>query len=173
MTDFDKYIPLLKEKNEEAFEIVYQQTKKLVYIIIVGIIKDRSEVEDIMQDTYITMLEKINQYRLGTSFQNWLLTIARNKAIDHYRKKQRELLIDEEIEDIVLPKTEAIGEKNILVEEMLNLLQPIEKTIFLFRNLENLKNREIAEILDLPLGTVLWHYSNAVKKIKKYKDDDL
>ena len=172
MTDYDKYIELLKLKNEEAFEFIYHNTKALVYSIILGIVKDRSASEDLMQDTYLTMLEKINQYKYGSNFRSWLLAIARNKAIDYYRRRQKETFIDPEQEDTVLPTVKAVGERNLLVTDILNSLSPIERTIFLLYIVDDLKHREIAEALNLPLGTVLWHYNKATKKIKSIQGGD-
>ena len=167
MTNYDHYIELLKLKDEKAFEFIYHETKALVYSLILGIVKDRMVCEDLMQDTYLTMIEKIHQYKPGTNFKSWLLVIARNKAIDYYRRSLRETNIDPEFEDIILPTTDPVGEKNLLIEEILNNLSQIERTIFLLYIMDDLKHREIAQILDMPLGTVLWHYNKACKKIKK------
>lgn len=167
MAKYDDLIELLKQKDEEAFEYVYHETKHAVYAIIVSIVKDRDISQDIMQDTYITMLEKINQYQIGKNFLSWLLVIARNKAIDHYRFKQREILIDANDSETILPITAACGERNVIVDEILNTLTEIERNIFVLRTVEDLTSKEIANILNMPLGTVLWHYSRAIKKIKK------
>ncbi|MDD4077624.1 MAG: RNA polymerase sigma factor [Bacilli bacterium] len=172
MTNYDKYIESLKLKDEEAFAFIYHDTKALVYSIILGIVDDRSASEDLMQDTYLTMLEKINQYKSGTNFRSWLLAIARNKAIDYYRRKQKETFIEPEQADFILPRTNAVGERNLLISDILYSLSQIERTVFLLYIVDDLKHREIAEVLDLPLGTVLWHYNKATKKIKKIKGDE-
>lgn len=167
MTNYDHYIELLKLKDEKAFEFIYHETKALVYSLILGIVKDRIVCEDLMQEVYLTMIEKIHQYELGTNFKSWLLVIARNKAIDHYRRSLRETIIDPDLQDIILPTTNPVGEKNLLVEEILNKLSETERTVFLLYIMDDLKHREIAEILAMPLGTVLWHYNKACKKIKQ------
>lgn len=125
-----------------------------------------------MQDTYLTMLEKINFYKKGTNFLSWLCTIARNKAIDYYRRKSKETLIDVVESDSILPKTKATGERNVLVEEILNTLSDIERQVFLLHIMQNLTHKEIAKILKIPLGTSLWHYQKAIRKINKMKGSD-
>lgn len=167
MADYEKYIEKLKVKDEDAFNIIYQSTKHVVYATIVSVVKDRSASEDIMQETYITMLEKINQYQEGRKFLNWLLIIARNKAIDYYRRHKKTILVDPELEDITFPTTSPQGERSILVNEVLNRLNEIERSVFLLRTVQGLKNKDIAIILKMPLGTVLWHYHKAIKKIKE------
>jgi len=169
MTNYDQFIEALKDKDEETFEYIYNETKHAVYAMIVSIIKDKTESQDLMQDTYITMLEKIDQYKIGKSFLNWLLVIARNKAIDYYRRKKHEVLVDISESDDLLPVTSPIGERSALVNEMLDNLTEIERSVFLLRIIQNFKNREIAKILNLPLGTVLWHQSKAMKKIKNIR----
>ena len=166
MANYDAYIEALRQKDEQAFEFIYHETKATVYAVIVGIVKDRDACQDLMQDTYITMLEKINQYQVGRNFLSWLATIARNKAIDYYRRKQKETLVDVAESESLMPTEQAQGERRVLVDELLALLTDIERQIFLLRIMQNLPHREIAKIVNLPLGTSLWHFRRAMKKIR-------
>lgn len=166
MIDFEEYLEALKQKDDEAFAFIYNETKYGVYALILSIIKDRSLAEDIMQETYLAMLEKIDTYKLGTNFRNWLLTIARNKAIDYYRKRQREDLVDPE--DLLI-SNEARGENAALLSEVLDLLDDNERSILLLHIVEKMKHREVSEVLNLPLGTTLWLYQRALAKIRKYE----
>ena len=172
MAKYEAYIEALARKDEQAFEYIYQETNASVYAIIVAIVKDRDISQDLMQDTYISMIEKIHQYKKGRNFLSWLLVIARNKAIDYYRRKSREILIDVSESDMILPKTSPQGERNILVEEMLGTLTDIERQVFLLYIMENMSHREIARVLNIPLGSSLWYYNNAKKKINKVKGSD-
>jgi len=172
MAKLEKYIDGLFQKDEASFEAIYNDTKNSVYAIIVAIVKDRDIANDLMQDTYLTMLEKLHQYKRGRSFKTWLLTIARNKAIDYYRKKKKEILINVNKADTILPQTSPQGERNILVREMLAQLDDMERQVFLLYITENLKHREIAKILDIPIGTSIWYYQKAIKKIKQMKGSD-
>lgn len=63
-----------------------------------------------------------------------------------------------------MPTEQAQGERRVLVDELLALLTDIERQIFLLRIMQNLPHREIAKIVNLPLGTSLWHFSRAMKK---------
>ena len=58
-----------------------------------------------------------------------------------------------------------------MVNDMLSLLTNLERQIFLLHISNNVTFKEIAVIINLSLGTVLWHYSKAVKKIKQYKEE--
>lgn len=171
MTHYEDYIDALIEKDEEAFEAIYEASKRAVYAMIFSIVHERIVAEDLMQDTYMTMIEKIHQYKRGHNFLTWLLVIARNKALDHLRAHKKETLVDIEIVENLGSNVLAKGEENAIVQDMLSRLTDIEKQIFLLYLSENLKFSEIAKLLIMPLGTVLWHYNKAKTKIKNYKEE--
>lgn len=172
MDNYERLVEGLINKDEEAFEYIYHDTKALVYSIIVGIVKDKEASNDLMQDTYITMIEKIHQYKKGKDFKSWLAAIARNKAIDYYRRNKKEFNVDITTEEAILPNTAPEGERNAMVTEMLNLLTDIERQVFLLYIMDNLTHREIAKIMKIPIGTSIWHYHKALKKIDKMKGSD-
>jgi RNA polymerase sigma-70 factor (ECF subfamily) len=172
MANYDAYIEALKQKDEQTFEFIYHETKATVYAIIVAIVKDKDASNDLMQDTYISMLEKINQYQLGRNFLSWLATIARNKAIDYYRHHKHEVLVDISETEALFPSVSPRGERNSMVAEMLALLTETERSIFLLHIMENLPHREISKVMNMPIGTTLWHYNKAIKKINKMKGSE-
>lgn len=166
--DFNELIKLIKQKDELAFEEVYFMTNKMVYSIIISITKDEDVTEDLMQDTYIKMVKNINQFQAGYNFKTWLGTIARNLAIDYYRRNQREYVVDISLEEQQFFET---TEKNLDLEaeafELLDTLTSDEQLIVLLRVIDELTFREIAEITERPLGTVIWSYNNSIKKLSK------
>ena len=170
MAHCEEYIARLIEKDEEAFAHIYDETKHAVYAMIVSIVKDKSTAEDLMQDTYMTMIEKIHQYKQGRNFISWLLVIARNKAIDYYRERQKVVVVEDEAIDYIGTSVTPKGEESAMVEEMLSQLSDIEREIFLLHIVSDITFREIATIMRMPLGTILWHYGRATKKIRGYKE---
>ncbi len=171
MAHCEDYIDALINKDDEAFTLIYEETKKAVFALIVAIVANRAIAEDLMQDTYMTMIEKIHQYQRGRSFLAWLLVIARNKAIDYLRENKKVIYLDQEEIEYVGQEVLPIGEKSAMVNDMLSLLTNLERQIFLLHISNNVTFKEIAVIINLSLGTVLWHYSKAVKKIKQYKEE--
>ncbi|MDD4212224.1 MAG: RNA polymerase sigma factor [Bacilli bacterium] len=168
MARYEEYIDGIISRDEEAFASLYDATKQAVYAMIVSIVRDSSMAEDLMQETYMTVIEKIHQYERGRNFLSWILVIARNKAIDYYRERKKTLLVDQEDLDYIGDVTPARGEQQLMVGEMLDRLSETERSIFLLHIMSDLPFRQIAPIMELPLGTVLWHYSRAIKKIKEY-----
>lgn len=98
----------IKQKDETAFEFIYNSTSSSVYGIIKAIIKDHNKTEDVMQETYIKMIKSINSYNYKYNFKSWLLTIARNTALDYYRKIIKEEVIDVNENEHLFPKQKIV-----------------------------------------------------------------
>lgn len=171
--NLEKAINMLKSGDESAFAIIYDLTNRKIFYVALNILKDKSLAEDIMQDTYLKFLEKLYDYKSKNSLA-YILTIARNLAINTYNKRKREISYDDDfdnyfgIEDYVEFKIETED----LILKALKQLKLIEKQVFLLHTLENLRHREIALILDKPLGTITWTYKQAIKKLKDIIKDD-
>jgi RNA polymerase sigma-70 factor, ECF subfamily len=165
-----KLIKALKKKDETAFEYVYQQTKKGVYAIIFSVVKSHQVTEDLMQDVYMKMMTSINQYQAKTSFNNWLLTIAKNHAIDYYRRSKKEQYINDVDYENKLVSNEISPEENDHFIKMMEILSEEQRTIVLLKIVDNMKFKDIAHLVDKPLGTVIWHYHEALKVLKGYED---
>lgn len=153
----------LKNQDYSVFDQFYHLTERQVYFSIVSIVKDQEVTKDLMQDTYMKFIEKIDQYDPNQSVYAYLTTIGRNLAINHYHKSKRDIH-DEEIFHYV-PSSEKIDE-NVLVLDLLDTLDEIKRDIVIMHVINDLKFKEIAEILKMPLGTVLWHYNLAIKDLK-------
>lgn len=122
-------IDLLKQNHEETFEKVYHETKASVYAMIFSITRSHPQAEDLMQDVYMKMLIKIDQYRVGTNFKNWLLQIAKHQAIDEYRKKQKVQYVDEHTVDLMSMTQDVAPDQDDLMNHMMEQLNEIERQI--------------------------------------------
>ncbi|MDO9628315.1 MAG: RNA polymerase sigma factor [Acholeplasmataceae bacterium] len=170
MDSIHAIIKELKQRNYQSFDDFYNLTKNQVFYSIISVIKDRDLAEDLMQDTYVKFLEKIDQYRDGANPYAYLSTIARNLAINVYNQRKREVYSEELFETLASPE-ENDDQEDIL--KILDLLDDSEKEIVTLHIINNLKFREIASIVEKPLGTVLWIYNKAIKKLKEKVGDIL
>ena len=160
---FDDYIDLLIQKDEQAFKLIYDETKRSVYAIIRSIVRNETLTEDLMQDTYIRAIEKIRTYKKNGKFQVWINSIAHNIAMDYYRKNKTTIDFDEVDYQF---KTEVNYESRMLVEALLKTIKPLEKQIVLLHIVDEYTFKEIAEMLDKPIGTILWLYNKAIKHMR-------
>ncbi|MBI9008641.1 MAG: RNA polymerase sigma factor [Tenericutes bacterium] len=161
-------IKRLKSGDSEAFNQIYELSYRKIYFLVLPILKDKALAEDIMQDTYLKFLEKLYDYK-STNSLAYILTIARNLAINMYNKRKREYKVEDT--DIDTFSYEEFIEYKVSnqeeIKEAMSVLNETEKNIFLLHNVEDLPHREIAVILDKPLGTVTWTYQQALRKMRK------
>ncbi len=170
MDQINLIIKELKQRNYQSFDTFYNLTKNQVFYAIISVIKDNDLAEDIMQDTYVKFLDKIDQYKDGANPYAYLSTIARNLAINVYNQRKREVYSEELFETLPSPE-EKNDEEDIF--RILDLLEPDEREVVTLHIINNLKFREISPIVEKPLGTVLWIYNKAIKKLKEKVGDIL
>lgn len=166
----EDYLPLLEQRDDAAFAAVYEATKKGVYSMIAGIVHDRQTIEDLMQDTYMKMLAKLDSYERGRNFAAWLFQIAKNLAYDHVRKQNKTTVLDSQENGNVFDKAQDVepaAEKTTMAE-MLSCLNEEERQIVLLRSVSETPFKDIAQTMNKPLGTVLWLYQRALKKLKTH-----
>ena len=154
----------LKSGNMDFFDDFYELTKKQVYVAIINIIKNKTICEDIMQDTYLKFLNNIHKYKDKTNVIAFIVTIARNLAINEYNKNKIEVDYDLSLyEEEIVSKTEETPFLDLVYET----LSGIELEVFILHVIDDLKHREIAKIMKKPLGTITWIYNKALKKMKE------
>ncbi len=153
----------LRKGYEDAFEECYYQYKNLVYYVVIKIVHKKELAEELVQDTFIKMYQSINSFD-GRHFQAWLLTIARNLALNELKKQKTEV---EFADYLVYDELDVRSEMKDLLYDLEHILNPKEYEIFILRIIYDMKQREIAEYLNIPIGTVGWTYREALKKVKK------
>jgi len=165
-TTLDHAVAKLKRGDRSAFDVVYDQTKTKVFYTILAIVHDYSLSEDIMQDTYIKMLESLPSYRRRGKFEGWLLTIARNLALNTLRNRKRSTHVDPQENLDWFGSTESVAESHAELAEWLKELNDGEKEIVIRHAVLDETHKSIAKTMGKPLGTVTWTYQNALKKIR-------
>ena len=152
----------------DSFDEFYHQTNKQLYVFIYDIIRNRQSSEDLLQETYMRFLNHIDKYKKNTNYFNFLVTIARNLAINEYHKQKR-MVYDEEY--IYSVKEESPTDVPDLFY-LLDYLNEKEREIVILHMIDNLKFKEIAKMKDKPLGTILWLYNKAIKKLKRKVEEE-
>ncbi len=159
----NKIFKRLKEGDPQAFDILYETASKSVYYMALSVVKDSFAAEEVMQDTFIKALNNLNLFDENKNAMNWLLTIAKNLAINRYNKMKKEISVE--------PKTLYdckihIDEDNSLIDFAMNNLSETEFSVLMLCELKGYKRREVAKMLDMPLPTVTWHYKKAINNLK-------
>ncbi|MCF0118070.1 MAG: RNA polymerase sigma factor [Bacilli bacterium] len=158
----------LKSERYDEFDKFYQLTKRKVYFSIYSLLKDQAQSEDILQDTYVKFLQNLQSLEDGINPLGYLLKIARNCSLDYIRKRNRESFIDVyDNEDMYGGQSDSYESSSNLMDNMRKLLKDKEYEIVILHVVNDMRFQEIADHIKRPLGTVLWAYNNAIKKLKK------
>lgn len=150
----------------DEFKHLFNDNKKHVFAMALSILRDFELAEDVLQEVFIKLFQHMEQHEIS-NVKAWLIRVSRNTALDLYRKKKRELTgFDKEYFERVPYLSEDPLDK-IVLSKYLELLNSEERQIVIMKDISGLKHREIAKMLGFPIGTVVWKYSRALKRLKK------
>lgn len=165
-----------------AYRGLVEKYQGRVYSMVYGMLRNREDARDITQDAFVKAYNHLNNFRLESSFYTWLYKIAMNLAIDLVRKKKRRnnTSFEEEIgtrgEDGGLSElhhadgpSKALERKQLhaRILDALDHLPEDQRQAILLRELEGLSYKEIADVMDIPEGTVMSRLFYARKKLQK------
>lgn len=154
--------------NPDSFALIIERyEKKLLRYLSYFVGVDKSQAEDILQETMIKVYRNLNGFNPNLSFSSWIYRIAHNEALNFIRKnkKQASISLDAEDEDNLALLKVLASEENIPAEaaqkemagkvrEILTLLREDFREMLILRYLEGYDYQEISDILKKPLGTV-------------------
>jgi RNA polymerase sigma-70 factor, ECF subfamily len=161
----EKLVERCLRGDDAAWEAVVKSYGKRIYNLSYRYTNRRDEAEDLTQDIMIRVYQNLKSYRAESgSFQNWLLRVARNLIIDHYRQVRRfpqtggsEELETLNIRDEKIPspqRTVEQTEASRFLQDGLQSLSPELKEAIILRDLEGMAYNEMADLLNVPEGTV-------------------
>ena len=165
MAHEDQYIERAKAGDEEAFSELMRLYETRVYRFLLRMTRSPDDALDLSQETFLRVYRSLSLFRSQSSFSTWIFSIAHHLCVDHARKMARKNRfsfhsVDDE-DAMSLPDTgptpEQVAENKLLAHEIdraLSAITPDLREIFLLREISGLSYAEIAETLDLELGTV-------------------
>lgn len=156
----------LKIDKEKSFNELYEKYSKLIYNIAFSILKSRENSEDVMQNVFSKIYKLDNEKLPSDNEASWLYSITKNETINYMKKLKKEV----SIEDIDYVQYDDKDLKNIIdkdsYEKIMDKLDKTEKEIVSLKIIGNMKFRNIAQLLDMPMGTVQWKYYTALHSLK-------
>ncbi len=163
--------------DEKAFEQLYHRYRKQLYGFLHHLIPGNSaEVDEVFEETWLRVLEKLPKYRDEGRFSAWLFRIGRNIFIDRLRKNKNAAwavnLDSEDAPGIAGPESMEpdqeieLGEVSRVIAQAVEQLPPEQREVFLLRQQE-LAFKEIAEIQECSINTVLGRMQYALKSLRK------
>lgn len=167
-------ISRLANGDKDALTDLYNVARVSVYSFALSIVKNQYDAEDVMHDTFVAVYNHAKSYAPKGKPLAWILTIAKNYALKSLKQHGRISSEEEDWErynDETNDEAEQ-SEKRLILMEILKSLSEEERQIITLHAVSGLKHRQIAELLDLPLSTVLSKYNRAIKKLRnEFKED--
>jgi len=171
------------EGDKSAIELLINRHKNRVFTYIILIVRNQQLAEDIFQDTFIKVIKSLEEgkYKDNGKFVSWVIRIAHNLTIDHFRKEKQintfsnedyetdifnsKRLSDGTIEDSLVEK-QIVKEVRLLIEE----LPEDQKQVILLRHYGGMSFKEIAEQTNVSINTALGRMRYALINLRKLID---
>lgn len=182
--DSPEFYTKLQKRNKDAFHVLYEEFKIPLYNLVYSMTRNNEKTADIIQDTFIKVIKKIHQLRDSSKLKYWIFRIAVNITINQLNKEKRFSLPGDNLQTMV-DKTamndfqvKAAGaedpeEIRYLILELVEQLPLKQQLVFNLKYVEGFKETEIAEIADIPVGTVKSRLNIARNRIKLLLKEEL
>lgn len=174
-----------KGGDQQAFKELFEKYKQPLYYHILKMVHRSDVVEDLQQEVFLKAFDNIYSYNSGFAFSTWLYRITTNHTIDYLRKKRLKTMSiddpiktkdgevgidvpdeDAESDDLVMQK-----QRSAIIKQALESLPEKYRMVIQYRHMEELSYQEIADLMDLPLGTIKAHIFRAREMLYKYLKD--
>jgi RNA polymerase sigma-70 factor (ECF subfamily) len=173
--------------DQQAYAELLQKYRGPVFNLIIRMVKSKEEAEDLVQEAFIKAFNSLHSFNMQYAFSTWLYKIAINNSIDHFRKQKLKLCsLDKPVESKEgelkreFPDVTFAADKDLLNKEKMGLIQDAIDSLpekyrmsIVYRHQEEKSYEEIAEIMDIPLGTVKARIFRAREMLKKKLKDQI
>jgi RNA polymerase sigma-70 factor, ECF subfamily len=182
----DQEVVLLARSGQEAaYRELIRRYERPVFALLFRMVRDRELAEDLAQETFVKALNAIESYRPEFKFSSWIFKIGNNAAIDHLRRRELDTLSLDGSPHAETPEAmqatalqlgarqesplDTVEAKELggAIEAAIASLRPEYRSCILLRHVEGRPYEEIAEILNLPLGTVKTYIHRARNELRQ------
>ena len=165
--------------DEQSLEILIKKYLKPIYNFVAHYVGDGIEAEDLTQEIFVKTWRNLKKFDQTKNFKSWLYAVAKNTALDYFKKKKaipfsgfetedgENLILNNIVDSAVLPD-EVVARKEFLqkLERGINNLSPLYRLIFNLRYEKQLTFREIATKLNSSIDTVKSRYRRALARLR-------
>jgi RNA polymerase sigma-70 factor (ECF subfamily) len=161
--------------DREAFMTIIRLYQRKVFVMAYSILRDREDALDAVQETFLRLYQRAGLYRPGSSFQGWLLQMAKNISIDSYRKHRKKRLeweTSRPLEEIPLATEDRAGDSadsdlRMAFARSVETLAERQRMVFVMRHYNELQFNEISEAMRISVGTAKSLHFKAVRNLRK------
>jgi|TARA_B100001063_G_C16530436_1_gene436128 RNA polymerase sigma-70 factor (ECF subfamily) len=175
-TSEDLLIKRLQEKktSSEAFKELVSLYKERLYWHIRNMVKDHEDTHDVLQNTFIKVFKNIHNFKGESKLFSWMYRIATNEAISFLNKRaKRNQISSEDLQQQLIANLESDvyfegDEIQLKLQKAIASLPAKQQQVFNMKYFQELKYREMSEILETSEGALKASYHHAAKKIEEY-----
>ncbi len=179
MTDEKLLIKQAASGDQDAFAQLVEAYQKSVYNLCLRMVSNPTDAEDLAQEAFVKAWRGLQSYKFESAFSTWLYRLTGNVCIDFLRQQKRRSVIsltasEEDAPELDIPDPEPLPEEQVLhrekqqaVADAMAKLQDSERLILTLRVVEELSYEQIAEAMDIKIGTVKSRIARARERLRK------
>lgn len=163
-----KVVQVVLEGDKSSYALLVDSYSERIINYLARMTGNRWEAEELAQETFVRAYFALRSYKPQYKFSTWLYKIATNLCINHLKRRKRLVYVDDYQDQEgrpawVVPDTRSYGNPALAaeqhdlqrqVQDAINQLPPIYRTVIVLRHVHDLSYQEISEVTDLPIGTV-------------------
>lgn len=154
------------EGNKEAYQEVVTKYKSMAYYVALGFVKNAQDALDISQEAFIRAFYQIKKFDVSKAFYPWFYKILKNICLDHLKRRNFPNEIPIERIAFFEDETKNLELRDCLWKEM-ERLPLVQREVIILRYFRQCSYKEIAEMIQIPVGTVMSSLYYAKKKLRK------
>ncbi|MES2630141.1 MAG: sigma-70 family RNA polymerase sigma factor [Bacteroidota bacterium] len=168
----EEIVALLRQRSKKGFDYLYENYSRSIYAVVSNLIPDEDDAQDLLQEIFVKIWNNFSQYddskgRLYT----WMLNIARNAAIDKtrskdYKKDLKNQSLDYSVSAINGRNSSEQYVDHIGLDKILDTLKEDQRILVDYIYLKGYTQAEVADMLNIPLGTVKTRIRNAILTLR-------
>jgi RNA polymerase sigma factor (sigma-70 family) len=167
----DEDIQHIRQQDERFLQQLYNDVFPIMMSVAVRFMNNREEQLTAVHNAFMKMIRSIDQFRINSSFEAWIVRILRNELIDEFRRNNKQSAIKfSELKDDIqdhnfqIDQLENTAPAQLL--QLLNELPPASKVVFNLYAIDEYSIKQISEALEISIETVKWHLKTSRKTLR-------
>ena len=166
MNSDQELIQFINEGDTDAFEVLYQRYKDWVCRLAWRFTSNQQDTLDVLQETFIYLLGKFPGFELTASMTTFLYPVVKNISITIRNKNRRFTSSEEILSEMTVPTSNETDSSRSELAAVLTVLPDEQREVLLMRFVDDMSLQEIADALDIPIGTVKSRLHHALHKLR-------
>lgn len=176
ITISDDLIAAFKAGDQDAFHDLYEQTKSFVYNVIFRMVKHQQEAEDLTHDIFVKVYEKRHLYNGSVKFTTWVYRVATNHVLNHLNRKTNLMTKLKQVfweQPSYHGSDESSIDASWITADILEQIKPEFRICLVLKEMQDMSYEQIAETLQLNLGTVKSRLNRARQQFLKLYNQEV